>query len=59
MSQRKFHMIGEHILQSLTREMDDTERIYNYKLLLKFFENCIDKVNPSFLKKYCAQICKE
>ena len=52
-------MIGEHILQSLTREMDDTERIYNYKLLLKFFENCIDKVNPSFLKKYCTQICKE
>ena len=32
-------MIGEHILQSLTREMDDTERIYNYKLLLKFYEH--------------------
>ena len=46
-------------IPSLATLLHDTERIYNYKLLLKFFENCIDKVNPSFLKKYCAQICKE
>ena len=59
LSKSGLNLLGKHVLLALARKLEDTERIYYYKLLLQFFENCIDKINKSFLEKYSIQLCKE
>lgn len=55
-----YDLIGKYSLSMLSKELDDSQRVYYYKLLIKYFENCIQsKVPIDFFEQYINQICKE
>lgn len=55
-----YDIIGQYALSMLSKELNDSQRVYYYKLLMKYFEQCSkSKVPANFFEKYLNQICKE